>query len=322
MESVSTPVRACSRLPSKDNTEPEAILPAILESFMHWNSNDEFFEFTRGRFIVDETDDLRRREITCDMNMLVRVAADSVGAAEYISITKYPDGMFNKAFLMTMEDGREVVAKVPNPNAGIAHSTTANWEVSKVLDTPVPHFHAWNSHAEHHPAGAEFIIMDKVEGVPPSQVWSTMPLQQRLNVIIAMTSLQKKWLSVSFSHYGGLYYARDVQLPAGNHYIKDGTAVKDSVFAIGPATGQDWFDASRSGLDIERVPWATLTQYLHAVGTREMKASRSLKPPKQIALFCGPKLYQPDVEKKPTALSLYQKIIDALAPKDTSITNP
>ena len=34
--------------------------------------------------------------------------------------------MFNKAFLMFMDDGREVVAKVPNPNAGIPHFTTAS----------------------------------------------------------------------------------------------------------------------------------------------------------------------------------------------------
>lgn len=71
-------------------------------------------------------ENLRRREIKFDMNRLARVAADSVGAAECISITKYPDGMFNKAFLMTMEDGREVVAKIPNPNAGVAHFTTAS----------------------------------------------------------------------------------------------------------------------------------------------------------------------------------------------------
>jgi hypothetical protein len=37
-----------------------------------------------------------------------------------------PDGMANKVFLMTMGDGREVVAKVPNPNAGVPHFTTAS----------------------------------------------------------------------------------------------------------------------------------------------------------------------------------------------------
>ena len=180
--------------------------------------------------------------------------------------------------------------------------------------------------------------MDKAEGVSLSQVWNKMKLPQKLQVLLAMTRLQKQWLSISFSHYGGLYYAGDVQSPAGNHYIKDGKAVKDSEFAIGPATGRDWLDAGRSTLNIERGPCtsvfislcaaadklvgASLTQYLQAVGTRETKAIQSLKLPKQIALFCGPKLYRPSAEKKLTALVWYRQIVDALIPKDTAITNP
>ncbi|RWQ95008.1 phosphotransferase enzyme family protein [Paecilomyces variotii] len=261
------------------------------------------------------------------MNRLARVAADSVGASRCVAIKKYPDGMYNKAFLMSMDDGREVVAKVPNPNAGAPHFTTAS-EVAtmdfarRVLETPVPRVYSWNSQAESHPVGAEFIIMDKAEGVPLSQIWGTLALPQKLEVLLAMTHLQKKWLSVSFSHYGSLYYTGDMPPPAGNHYIKDGKVIRDSEFAIGPATGRDWFDAGRSVLGIEKGPWASLTQHLQTVRTREVKAIQSLKPPKQIALFCGPKLYRPDKEKKTTALEWYQQVVDALIPQDTAITRP
>ncbi|KAM0722093.1 hypothetical protein Q7P37_002273, partial [Cladosporium fusiforme] len=85
---------------------------------------------------------------------------------------------------------------------------------------------------------------------------------------------------------------------------------------------RDWCDADRSNLDVEKGPWTSLTQYLQAVGTREEKAIQSLEPPKPIALFCGPKLYRPDKEKKITALTWYRQIIDALIPKDTAITRP
>jgi hypothetical protein len=47
-----------------------------------------------------------------------------------------------------------------------------------------------------------------------------------------------------------------------------------------------------------------------------------LTPPKQIALFCGPKLYRPNTEKKLNALARYRQIIDALIPKDATITSP
>ena len=91
-----------------------------------WNSNDEFFKFTRSRFLVDESENLKKREIQFSMNELAKVAADKIGASKCVSIRKYPDGMYNKAYLLSMEDGQEVVAKVPNPNAGIPHFTTAS----------------------------------------------------------------------------------------------------------------------------------------------------------------------------------------------------
>jgi hypothetical protein len=75
---------------------------------------------------VDEDANLRNREVVFDMNQLAKVAADSVGAAQCVDVRKFTDdGMFNKSFLMLMDDGQEVVAKVPNPNAGRAHYTTA-----------------------------------------------------------------------------------------------------------------------------------------------------------------------------------------------------
>jgi hypothetical protein len=88
------------------------------------------------------------------------------------------------------------------------------WEARKILDTPAPRVYAWNSQAKSHPVGAEFIIMNKTEGVPLSQVWDTMKLPQKLKVLLALTRLQKQWLSLSFSHYGSLYYVGDIRPPA------------------------------------------------------------------------------------------------------------
>lgn len=68
------------------------------------------------------------RHIEFDMNELAKHAAESIGFtyAQCARIEKFPDGMFNKAFLFTMQDGTQVVGKVPNPNAGRAHYTTAS----------------------------------------------------------------------------------------------------------------------------------------------------------------------------------------------------
>ncbi|CAG8189303.1 unnamed protein product [Penicillium olsonii] len=223
------PARLCPCLQVITSTSRQlcrSISNARPSSIPDWNSNDEFFKFTRGRFVVDEAENLQKREIKFDMNRLASVAAESVGATRCISISKYPDGMFNKAFLMSMDDGQEVIAKVPNPHAGAAHFTTAS-EVATM------------DFAKSHPVGAEFIIMEKAEGVPLSQVWGTMKLPQKLQVLPAMTRLQKQWVSVSFSHYGNLYYAKDGQSLTGNQYVKDGKVVRDLEFAVVPATGRD-----------------------------------------------------------------------------------
>ena len=60
------------------------------------------------------------------MNELARLAVKSVGSQCCVNVEKYPDGMYNKSFLLTMDDGRQVVGKVPNLNAGRPHFTTAS----------------------------------------------------------------------------------------------------------------------------------------------------------------------------------------------------
>lgn len=41
-------------------------------------------------------------------------------------VLKCSEGLYNKAFILTMDNGLEVVAKLPNPNAGPAQYTTAS----------------------------------------------------------------------------------------------------------------------------------------------------------------------------------------------------
>jgi hypothetical protein len=69
---------------------------------------------------------MSQRHVRFNVNELARCAADAIGAKSCVSIKKYPDGMYNKSMLLTMDNGSQVVAKIPNPNAGIPHFTTAS----------------------------------------------------------------------------------------------------------------------------------------------------------------------------------------------------
>lgn len=43
-----------------------------------------------------------------------------------VKLVKCVEGQHNKAFILTMDNGSEVMAKIPNPNAGPAFYTTAS----------------------------------------------------------------------------------------------------------------------------------------------------------------------------------------------------
>ena len=90
------------------------------------SENEDFYRFTRARFVCNEDYEMSQRYIRYDVNQLARLAASAVGSKTCVRIEKCPDGMHNKVLLLTMNDGIQVIAKVPNPNAGRPHFTTAS----------------------------------------------------------------------------------------------------------------------------------------------------------------------------------------------------
>ena len=76
--------------------------------------------------MVNEEHEVGQRFVRFNVHELGRLAAEAVGAESCINITKYPDDMYNKTFLLTMKNGVEAIAKLPTPNAGLPHFTTAS----------------------------------------------------------------------------------------------------------------------------------------------------------------------------------------------------
>lgn len=91
-----------------------------------WNQNQDFFRYTAGRFLFEEITQMACRSVKFDMNELVHIAASSIASRSCVAVRKLPEGQHSKAFLLTMDDGKRVIAKVPNPNAGRPHYTTAS----------------------------------------------------------------------------------------------------------------------------------------------------------------------------------------------------
>jgi hypothetical protein len=101
----------------------------------------EIFNFTKGRFVTNEQHELAQRHRTFNVRELAQHAARAVKADRCLSIKKYPDGMYNRVLLLSMDNGKEVVAKIPNPNSGQPHFTTASEVATMKFVSPTSRLH-------------------------------------------------------------------------------------------------------------------------------------------------------------------------------------
>ena len=74
------------------------------------------------------------------MNKLADIAATAIGATRCDKIEKCPDGLYNKAYIFTMDNGKEVIGKVPNPNA----TTQATGETDHNQPAGLPFLTTWH----------------------------------------------------------------------------------------------------------------------------------------------------------------------------------
>ncbi|KAH6683961.1 phosphotransferase enzyme family protein [Halenospora varia] len=286
------------------------------DSSTDWNQNDGFFKFTRGRFLRDEEYEMSQRRVKPSRPILLQKSK------------KYPDGLYSKAFLLTMDSGVEVVAKVPNPNAGLAHFTIASEVASMdfvrdICATPAPRVLARSSKASENPVGAEYIIMEKVVGLSLSSVWNSLPIDKKAVIFKQISSYQQAWASIKFQQYGSLYYVADVPTQAERSPIcyrdKDDIEVQDSRFAVGPSVSRPTVDFGRAQINFYRGPWSSLEEYCIGTGNREIACVEKIQAVhKPYVSIAG--RYIPTRTKKLSALQAYMKLIRFLLPADRSIT--
>lgn len=207
----------------------------------------------------NEAEQTIAHRVAYDLDALTTVAAHAAGSKACIRVDALPGGMHNKVLLLTMDDGRQVIAKLPYPVAGQRHFTTASevatmdWLRTSTM-TPVPKVLAWCSRAETTPVEAEYIIMEKAYGVPLKSKWAALKVTERFEVAKFIAQLQEQWSAASLGGYGSVYYASDLpeyHAIALSHTTEDD---KNTRFVIGPTAGRDWLDEGRQFLDFDRGP--------------------------------------------------------------------
>ncbi|KAL6706710.1 Phosphotransferase enzyme [Coniothyrium glycines] len=174
---------------------------------------ENYYRYTSGRWLWDEESQLRERYKCFNVSELKKIAARTIGAQACVSISKLAEGGFNKVFRLAMDDGTVVIARIPNPNAGPPFKTTAS-EVATmdfartVLEIPVPKVLSWSGEAEN-AVESEYILMEEARGNQLGEVWDEMELHDKLKIVDDIVAIERKFLSLSFTRYGNLYFAND-----------------------------------------------------------------------------------------------------------------
>ncbi|RJE24397.1 Phosphotransferase enzyme family [Aspergillus sclerotialis] len=243
----------------------------------------------------DDAKQLEERYRQFDVRNLIAVVTgliDNVGVV-CTKLRKCVEGQYNKAYILTMSNGDELIARLPNPNAGPEFYTTASEVATRnfvrdVLGIPVPKIRAWLTDASN-PVGAEYIIEEKAAGQPLGGLWAQMSNSSRFAIIDQLIDVEKKLSSISFARHGCIYYARDIEsrnrswerLDSNSPSISNMCRTRElSGFAIGPSNNRQLWQNGRGTMHLDRGPWSNLVDYATAIGTNELQWAESYAEPR------------------------------------------
>ncbi|PGH35444.1 hypothetical protein GX50_01782 [[Emmonsia] crescens] len=285
------------------------------------DSNDEsFFRHTSRRWIFNESLRLKERYVRFNVAELMRAAARAVDRQRCVRIIKLAEGGFNKVFLLTMDDGLEVVARIPTPIAGPSCYATAS-EVATVgflrgcLEVPVPRILAYCATAEN-PVGAEYIIMERIYGESLASRWLELSTVEMKDVLKQVIEIEKRIFSYRFPAYGSLYYKHDIAR------MRHTGIPELEQFCIGPiAKRQFWFD-ERKDMSLDRGPWTKPEDAITASAKRESAWLLKFAKPQPRRTFLLQTDEPIDPNEHRSLLSKYLRIAPHLAPKDPDLTTP
>ncbi|KAF1943980.1 kinase subdomain-containing protein [Clathrospora elynae] len=151
------------------------------------------------------------RHIEFDFSALCKKAIQACPGDNRIARQEKKEGSYNRAFLLHMDNGARVVARVPFRVVGPRRLTT-NFEVATMAYTrahtsvPVPRVLDLNDDPTN-PTGTEYIIMEHASGVQLHEKWNTMNTLQQMLCVKSAAILVKEMAKLQFPAYGSLYFA-------------------------------------------------------------------------------------------------------------------
>ena len=121
------------------------------------------------------------------MDGLCRLAAESVNQSpdDVVSLSKLAEGGFNRTFIITLRDGRQMIARIPYPITVPKYYTVAS-EVATIeylrsSGLPAPEIYGYSPDSDN-VAGSAHILMEFVQDSELSEVWPGLDDQKVISV--------------------------------------------------------------------------------------------------------------------------------------------
>ncbi|KAJ6591166.1 kinase-like domain-containing protein [Mycena vulgaris] len=281
----------------------------------------DFENYKSGAWLYNDALQRSNRRIKFDAAALVAVAVKAAGASSCTSFEFLADGTSNRLFDIRLDNGVELVAKLPFVIAGPVHLVTAS-EVAtmifarEVLDLPVPRVYTWCSRAEKSTVGWEYIIMEKIPGVQLIDRWMEIQVPASKGIIEDVMEAEMKMTDTEFAMLGSLYLAEDLPEGVGSPALCFSTPDKTMPrqYKIGPSVDRRFWRGARSQMKLDRGPWTNWGAYARAVADCEIAWLQAHARPHAPT---SP-LYRSPTENDPQThielLQAYLSVIDYLLP--------
>ncbi|KAJ2915680.1 hypothetical protein MD484_g4713, partial [Candolleomyces efflorescens] len=243
-------------------------------------SRDDLFNYTSGRWVYNEALRLKERKVVFDADELRRLAAESVGQSltDVCDLSKLAEGSLNRTFVITLRDGRQILARIPYPafvpSIYAVASEVATTEYLRSCGIPAPEIYGYSADSDN-PAGAPYIFTDFVKGSKLSEVLPSLSNQENNSVFRQLVELESRMMSLSFPAGGSLYFANDLEKVAPGQ----GVPLKDKRFCVGPDTSLSLWFGRRRLLDVDRGPYQDGRAALEAGANKEIAYLRKFGQP-------------------------------------------